>query len=248
MSKKHFILISVLLLPLLPVAFVRAYDTYHDYSRIPAGPNISTPVTISLVGDHPNSYIPTHAMLCPVGSLGFTCSPSFRYDTDTGGIISWTFDDHLMPDNYSGILVCATGGVQYADYGTGDRCSGSFIFVPDIFTLNGGPITINRIIEEVKSFNLQPGIERSLLSKLDAAKSAIQRNQKKTAINILKAFINEVKAQKSKAISSNQVNTLTSATQALINSLGGHLLAAIFKWVLFGWLDKLVNAMLASKL
>lgn len=65
-------------------------------------------------------------------------------------------------------------------------------------------ISIDHVIEEVKSFNLTPDIEHGLLDKLIAAKSAIERNQKKTAINILKAFINQVNAQKGKNLTNGQ--------------------------------------------
>lgn len=109
-------------------------------------------------------------------------------------------------------------------------------------------VTIDHVIEEVRSFNLAPTIQQDLLDKLMAAKSAMDRGQNKTAKNILGAFINFVKAQKGKKISSEQANTLVNDAQALINTLGGNFLAMIFKWVLFGWLDKFVSAMLLVKL
>ena len=109
-------------------------------------------------------------------------------------------------------------------------------------------ITADHIIDEVKSFNLDPDIEQGLLDKLNAAKSAIERNQNKTARNILKAFINLVNAQDGKKITTDQANILRTDAQALINSLCGNLLSTIFKWVMFGWLDRFISAMLSSKL
>lgn len=109
-------------------------------------------------------------------------------------------------------------------------------------------ITADHLIDEVKSFNLKPDVEQGLLDKLNAAKSAIERNQKKTAVNILKAFTNQVKAQKGKALTNEQANLLTTDTRALIESLGGNLLSTIFKWIFFGWLDKFVSAMLSVKI
>lgn len=109
-------------------------------------------------------------------------------------------------------------------------------------------ISIDYIIDEVQSFNLDPDIEQGLLDKLSAAKSANERNQNKTARNILKAFINLVNAQENKKITTNQANILRTDAQALIQSLGGNLLSTIFKWVLFGWLDGFINAMLSTKL
>ena len=109
-------------------------------------------------------------------------------------------------------------------------------------------ITTDHIIDEVKSFNLDPDIEQGLLDKLNSARSAIERNQNKTARNILKAFINLVNAQEGKKITTDQANILRTDAQALINSLGGNLLSTIFKWVLFGWIDKFIDAMLSTKL
>lgn len=109
-------------------------------------------------------------------------------------------------------------------------------------------ITVDHIIDEVQGFDLDPDIEQGLLDKLNAAKSAIERNQNKTARNILKAFINLVNAQEGKKITNDQANILRADAHALINSLGSNLLSTIFKWVMFGWLDKFINAMVGSKL
>lgn len=109
-------------------------------------------------------------------------------------------------------------------------------------------ITVDHIADEVKSFNLESGIQQSLLDKLTAAKSAIERGQNKTARNILKAFINLVEAQKGKKITNEQAQILLTDTKALINSLGGFSLNSFFKFLLFGWLDKIINAMIGNKI
>ncbi len=109
-------------------------------------------------------------------------------------------------------------------------------------------ITVDHLIEQVENFNLDSDIEQGLLDKLSAAKSAIERNQNKTARNILKAFINLINAQDGKKITAEQAGILKTDTQALINQLGGNLLSTVFKWALFGWLDKFINAMLSTKL
>lgn len=107
-------------------------------------------------------------------------------------------------------------------------------------------ILVDHLIDEVKSFNLKPDIEQGLLDKLTAAKSAIERNQNKTAVNILKAFTNQVKAQKGKALTNEQADILLTDAQALVKFLGGNWLFSLFKFVLFGWLDKLL-ALISSK-
>ena len=109
-------------------------------------------------------------------------------------------------------------------------------------------ISTDHLINDVQNANIKTDVKQGLLDKLTAAKDAIERGQKKTAVNILKAFINQVKAQKGKAISDDQADLFTADAQALINQLGGNLLHTIFKWILFGWLDKFVNALISNKL
>lgn len=108
-------------------------------------------------------------------------------------------------------------------------------------------VSIDHIIDEVQSSNIKPEVKQGLLDKLIAAKGAIERNQKKVAVNILKAFINQVSAQKNKAITNDQADFFTADARALINQLGGNLLSTIFKWALFGWLDRFINAVVGSK-
>ena len=105
-------------------------------------------------------------------------------------------------------------------------------------------ITIDHIIDEVKSFNLDSDIEQGLLDKLVAAKSAIERNQNKTATNILKAFINQVKAQKGKKITNEQANILINDANALIKTFGSNNLFSLFKLILLDWLNKFTKAFL----
>lgn len=83
---------------------------------------------------------------------------------------------------------------------------------------------VDDLIQEVKSFKLEQGIEAGLLDKLFAAKSAIERNKNKTAVNIMKAFINFIEAQRGKKITNFQSERLILEAQALIKFLTSNLL------------------------
>jgi len=67
---------------------------------------------------------------------------------------------------------------------------------------------------------LQSGIEQSLLAKLNAATSAVEKGQIKTAQNILGAFVNDVQAQRGKKITSEQADVFLNDAQTLINFFG----------------------------
>src|SRR3989338_1408513 len=100
-------------------------------------------------------------------------------------------------------------------------------------------LDVDYIIDEVLDFNLDEDIEQGLLDKLNAAKSAIERGQNKTARNILKAFINQVKAQKSKKITNEQANMLIADTNEFIEVLGGGSLLSRIGSALVGLWNKL---------
>lgn len=71
--------------------------------------------------------------------------------------------------------------------------------------------TIPDLINTTQAMNLKQGIENSLDVKLQAAQDALNAQDHglhQTAVNKLEAFINEVEAQRGKAISNNQANEL----------------------------------------
>lgn len=81
---------------------------------------------------------------------------------------------------------------------------------------------IQNLVKIVKSLNLQQGIDNSLDAKLDAALKAlddIKQNNDAAAINSLKAFIQEVKAQRGKSLTDTQADLLINTAQAIIDSL-----------------------------
>ena len=76
-------------------------------------------------------------------------------------------------------------------------------------------VTFESLCALTRTYATQPGIGDSLCAKLDAAAAARDRGNFRTAQNILRAFANEVEAQRGKAISSLNADTLI----ALVGSL-----------------------------
>jgi hypothetical protein len=84
----------------------------------------------------------------------------------------------------------------------------------NIVTIKGGSDLINENSNLVKSLNLQKGTENSLVSKLENARAAANRGSA-SACNELGAFINEVRAQSGKKITTAQAAQLTSAANGV---------------------------------
>jgi uncharacterized repeat protein (TIGR02543 family) len=107
---------------------------------------------------------------------------------------------------------------------------------PDTITMDGNktvtatftetPVetTIDTLILLVEDFYDQGEIDKaeikeSLLDKLYAAKKMIDKGKTKTSKNILKAFINHLKAQSGKHVSEEAANMLIADAEYVINNL-----------------------------
>jgi PKD repeat protein len=88
-------------------------------------------------------------------------------------------------------------------------------------TLKTPAQTLQDLIIKVKGLGLPKGIEQGFLAKLDVAEKKITQEQYTPARNTLNAFINEVNAQRGKAITASQANELTAIAQRIINSIPG---------------------------
>ncbi len=67
------------------------------------------------------------------------------------------------------------------------------------------------------------GVTHSLLKKLDAAQTAQENGKPRLAIHLLKAFINEVKAQSGKHIASEQALHMIMHAQQVIQAINSNL-------------------------
>jgi len=80
---------------------------------------------------------------------------------------------------------------------------------------------VRDLITKVDGKGLPKGIEQSLLAKLNVAEKKITQEQYTPARNTLKAFINEVNAQRGKALTTAQANDLIATAQRIINAIPG---------------------------
>ena len=76
------------------------------------------------------------------------------------------------------------------------------------------PVTIPAIIEKVKAFSksgdiTSKGAEQSLVHKLSNAKKSLDKGNKKSAENQLKALASEINAQSGKSVSAQAASVLT---------------------------------------
>jgi hypothetical protein len=115
-------------------------------------------------------------------------------------------------DLYTLALGTHTLTVTAADYyGNSSSESVTFNVIKSIQSLIAG---VNRFYQEGKIDN--KGIKNSLLAKLMNAQAQMDKGQVKAALNILKAFINEVEAQSGKHIQMEAANMLIADAKAIM--------------------------------
>lgn len=131
------------------------------------------------------------------------------------------WDTYTGMDNYSGpnqdipgsdgvgdTVYIVTGGGQ-DNYPLMDPWS---IVVPPIEA-------IEDVIEDVEALNLPQGIETSVLSKLDSATNALEKDKTTAAANILNACINQIEAQRGKKLTNEEADSLIAAIEQIINNI-----------------------------
>ena len=90
-----------------------------------------------------------------------------------------------------------------------------------IITVKTPAEAVQDLITKVDGFGLPKGIEQGLLAKLDTAEKKIIQKQYTPARNTLNAFINQVSAQREKALTGTQANELIAIAERIINSIPG---------------------------
>jgi dipeptidyl aminopeptidase/acylaminoacyl peptidase len=90
-----------------------------------------------------------------------------------------------------------------------------------VITVQTPAEAVQDLITKVDGLGLPKGIEQSLLAKLDTAEKKITQEQYTPARNTLNAFINQVNAQRGKAITETQADELILIAQRIINSIPG---------------------------
>ena len=121
------------------------------------------------------------------------------------------------------------GGNFWNDWTGPDRDHDGFVDNPYVFA--GGQDNLpwagqnswllGDLLAKVRSLKLAKGIENSLLVKLGNAQQKLDAGNTGAALNGLQAFINEVEAQRGKAISVADANALIAAARNIISVLSG---------------------------
>lgn len=83
------------------------------------------------------------------------------------------------------------------------------------------------LIDQIEDLNLKKGTENALVSKLNNAIQSLDRGNDEAALGQLQAFINQVNAQRGKALSEAEADTLIAQAQRLIDAVNA---GAASKW------------------
>lgn len=140
----------------------------------------------------------------------------FTYDINTGNLYRIT-DTPNVSETLSDISVWnGTGRIVFSSPGAGDFDVYAFTFpIP-----NSVASDINNLIALVRSFHLAPGIERSLLTKLQSALAALSVSDTVTACDSLGSFINECSAKSGKELTAEQASELINAATQIRVDIG----------------------------
>jgi len=100
---------------------------------------------------------------------------------------------------------------------------GGGLWVEKTFTVVAPPLTPQQAVEDlicdIEALELNRGTENSLVRKLEAAISSLDRGQTKAAANQLGAFINEVNALKDKRLADAEASAMIEQARTIIDSL-----------------------------
>ena len=139
----------------------------------------------------------------------------FLYEISTGSLYRVT--DTADIDGFADISV--SGGIGRVVYSTGD--GGNWDLHAFTFPAPSSiQDEIDDVTELVESFDLPPGTENSLKSKLQNAIAAIEASDTATACSCLTAFINECQAQSGKKLTTAQATQLINSASQIKTDLG----------------------------
>ncbi len=195
----------------------RSYDNAGNYEQSPIGKFLfidKTPPVVNVSTDQ-SEY--TRVQPFVVHYSAFDPEPGSGLAALTG-----LFNDQPVTDGQTVDLFWLSLG-QYAVTATGEDYAGWVTTDSEtiqlIATISSLQQTVSRLCTE--KYITKQGICTSLQQKLESALAAQQRGQKKTAVNILLAFQNELNAQKGKAVQLQAYDLLMMDSNYVITVLGG---------------------------
>ena len=194
--------------PAMRTVKVRATDT--------GGLSTTASTTVAVANVPPTATF--HAPTSVLAGSDFTLSLTDSFDpsaADTAAGFTFAFD-------------CGSG---YASFGSSSSIScpttvtGNRSVAAQIRDKDGGVteykatvslvVTFDSLCALAQSYATKAGIGDSLCAKLDNAAAARERGNGKAADNILKAFVNEVEAQRGKSLTSENADTLIALAASL---------------------------------
>jgi len=81
------------------------------------------------------------------------------------------------------------------------------------------PSALNALIDTVRSYGLPAGVTNALHVKLEAALTRWNAGGRTTVVNLLRAFTNQVEAQRSKALTDGQADELVRMAAAIVEAV-----------------------------
>lgn len=195
----------------------RSYDNEGNYETSPIGKFLSidkTPPVVNVSIDQPEY---TRVEPFVVHYSAFDPEPGSGLAALTGLFNNQPVTDGQTVDLFwlsLGQYTLTATGEDYAGWVTTDSET-----IQLIATIPSLQQTVSRLCTE--KYITKQGICTSLQQKLESALAAQQRDQKKTAVNILLAFQNELKAQKGKAVQLQAYELLMMDSNYVITALGG---------------------------
>lgn len=187
-----------------------------NYSATVASENDSDSTSVH-VNDPPSVSI-DFVPMSPI--VGETVELSANASDSDGIIVSyeWRIDGEIVSTNQSLNHTFESSGdkevaitVKDNDFAVATASTNITVQTPE-----EGVVSVKK---DVKELDLSTGMENSLLSKLEAAKKSLERDEEQPAINQLRAFINHVEAQKGKKIEEPDAESLTTHTRRIISSI-----------------------------
>jgi hypothetical protein len=171
-----------------------------DELDIETARSFSPPAGSGLSGQHKNCTI--NLTWTAVGPLNDYSYKVYRSaDGNSYSLLTVTNNANISDTNFD---VAQT----YSYYLTTVNALGSESIPSEFITVKGGVELVGDSIALVRSYNLEFGVQNSLLSKINQAREALSRGQASVACSIMQAFINDVNAQSGNKLTVIQANQL----------------------------------------
>ena len=158
---------------------------------------------IAIISVGPNAYgHPSQAVVKRLEDSGATV-----YSTGASGTVQNPVHTYTAAGT-NAVTLTAMGAS-----GSVDTSTATIVVTAPVETEKTPSEALSDLKTQVKSLKLPGGVENGFTSKLDAALKALEKGNRKTAINNLNAFINHAQAQRGKKVTAAQADALIAGAQ-----------------------------------